>query len=247
MKPPIVLGAAILAGWCMSSGAASADDGQGGRGGGQSSGGRTAGPRAAAPAGPRSTDAVRSGSATPRPAPAPAHERGGHPRPETAGSRTGSASDLFLAGPFTYAPRFTTRLYFPYPRYGFSLPVYAYGSSAPSWYGSSYGGSAVCSTIGECSPFGAVYSAMPRAEEPPAAPRGNVRIDVQPIWAELYVDGTFAGTAEDFLHSLAGLNLAAGPHRFEFRAPGYETLAADITVEANRTITYRAALRRQQR
>ena len=73
---------------------------------------------------------------------------------------------------------------------------------------------------------------------------GNLRLDVQPIDAQVFVDGYYVGEVTDFLQTLAGLNLPAGAHRVEFRAPGYDTLAVDVQIAANRTITYRATLKR---
>jgi hypothetical protein len=69
---------------------------------------------------------------------------------------------------------------------------------------------------------------------------GRLRLDVQPGGAlQLYVDGYYVGTAVDFQSEL---ELAAGPHKIEIRAPGYETLVFDVTIAPNRSITYRDAL-----
>jgi hypothetical protein len=76
-----------------------------------------------------------------------------------------------------------------------------------------------------------------------ASPRGGLRIDLEPETAHVYMDGFFMGTARDFNRSPQGLPLAAGWHRLEFRAPGYETPAVNVTIEANRTTSYRGALR----
>jgi hypothetical protein len=43
---------------------------------------------------------------------------------------------------------------------------------------------------------------------------------------------------------LAGLRIGRGVHRLELTASGYETLTVDVSIEANRTITYRAEMRR---
>jgi hypothetical protein len=61
----------------------------------------------------------------------------------------------------------------------------------------------------------------------------------------VFVDGYFVGTIDDYLHSLAGLSLQAGPHHLEFHAPGFDALAVDMKIEAGRSITYRAALKAQ--
>jgi hypothetical protein len=69
-----------------------------------------------------------------------------------------------------------------------------------------------------------------------------VRLDVQPAFAQIVVDGEYVGTVEDF-RSLAGLEIAAGLHRVEFRAPGYDPLVVDVRIAAGRVITYRGALK----
>jgi PEGA domain len=69
---------------------------------------------------------------------------------------------------------------------------------------------------------------------------GRLRLDVQPGGAlQLYVDGYYVGTSVDLQNEL---ELTAGPHKIEIRAPGYETLALDVTITASRSITYRGAL-----
>jgi hypothetical protein len=76
-----------------------------------------------------------------------------------------------------------------------------------------------------------------------AASRGGLRVELEPQNAQVYVDGFYVGTAEDSNRSAQGVPLAAGWHRVEFRAPGYETPAVNVTIEANRTTSYRGALR----
>lgn len=69
---------------------------------------------------------------------------------------------------------------------------------------------------------------------------GSVRLDVQPAgMLQLYVDGYYVGTHNDFNGEL---ELEAGAHTIEIRAPGYETLTFDVRIAAQRLITYRGAL-----
>ncbi|HEX3702662.1 MAG TPA: hypothetical protein VHU82_04985 [Vicinamibacterales bacterium] len=70
---------------------------------------------------------------------------------------------------------------------------------------------------------------------------GTVRLDVLPRTAQVYVDGFYAGTV-DALEARGGLTADAGWHRLELRAPGCQTPAANVTIEANRTIVFRLAL-----
>ena len=73
--------------------------------------------------------------------------------------------------------------------------------------------------------------------------RGNLWLDVEPNSAQVYVDGFYLGTVEECHRNPAGLNLATGWHRLEFRAPGYETPAVNVTIEANRTTSYHGELK----
>ena len=69
---------------------------------------------------------------------------------------------------------------------------------------------------------------------------GTLRLDVEPRTAQVYIDGFYLGSVAAVPDP--GLTLRAGWHRVEFRAPGYDTPAVNVTVEANRTTTYRSAL-----
>ena len=69
---------------------------------------------------------------------------------------------------------------------------------------------------------------------------GTLRLDVEPGTAQVYVDGFYVGSVA--MVNDVGLTLRVGWHRLEFRAPGYETPAVNVTVEANRTTTYHLAL-----
>jgi hypothetical protein len=73
--------------------------------------------------------------------------------------------------------------------------------------------------------------------------RGNLRLDVEPHTAQVYVDGFYLGTVEDSHRSPAGLTLATGWHRLEFRAPGFDTPAINVTIETNRTTSYQGTLK----
>lgn len=71
---------------------------------------------------------------------------------------------------------------------------------------------------------------------------GRLRLDVQADGGlQLYVDGYYVGTSEDLNDEL---ELEAGPHNIEIRAPGYETLAFDVKIAPGRSITYQGALTR---
>ena len=84
----------------------------------------------------------------------------------------------------------------------------------------------------------------PPASEPPPStstvddrPLGFLQLRVQPRTAEVFVDGIFACTVDDFGGRSARM-VTAGPRRVEIVAPGYETLTFDVRVPDNDTVTF---------
>jgi hypothetical protein len=71
---------------------------------------------------------------------------------------------------------------------------------------------------------------------------GEIRIDVKPRHAEVYVDGYYAGIVDDFDGTFQSLRLEEGAYRIEVVAPGFETLAFDVRIQPGRTIRYRGDL-----
>ena len=210
-------------------------------GSGHASGGHTGGHAAKGSAsGSSQGSSSRGGTTTSRAAAAPpAPPPGGRAREDrpilgTAVPRVSTPRDLFLASPATYAPHFVS------PFVGLGLYAPAFGLRNRFFY-------SACWDLLDCAP--PVMSGL--ASVPPPAPvesdvqvSGNLRLDVLPIDAQVFVDGYYVGEVADVLQTLAGLNLPAGPHHVEFRAAGYDTLAVDVQIAPNRTITYRAALKR---
>jgi hypothetical protein len=100
-------------------------------------------------------------------------------------------------------------------------------------------------------PYPVYYDVAPYYYEPPLAPEptqappvarddrplGYLTLRVQPRTADVYVDGAFAGTVDDFGGRGARL-LPAGPHRVEIMAEGYETLTFDVRVPEDDTVTF---------
>lgn len=72
---------------------------------------------------------------------------------------------------------------------------------------------------------------------------GELRIQVSPRHAEVYVDGYFAGNVDDFDGTFQALRLEEGPYKIEIVAPGFETMVFDIRIQRGRKITYRGELR----
>jgi hypothetical protein len=73
-------------------------------------------------------------------------------------------------------------------------------------------------------------------------PTGEIRLQVRPRHAEVYVDGYFAGHVDDFDGFIQALRIEEGPHTIEIVAPGYEPLVFDVRILAGRKIDYRADL-----
>jgi hypothetical protein len=91
---------------------------------------------------------------------------------------------------------------------------------------------------------GAPYPSSPIVDPlPPAEPRaderplGFLQLRVTPRTADVVVDGTLAGTVDDFGGRSARM-LPAGPHRVDISAPGFDTLTVDVRVPENDTVTF---------
>jgi hypothetical protein len=124
---------------------------------------------------------------------------------------------------YGYRPGVTVGFYagFGYPyaypyRYGYPYPYYPYAG------------------YGYPLPPPAYVSAVP------GYAYGGVRIQDAPPDAQVIVDGYYMGVVDDFDGPFQHLNLTAGPHQIEIRAPGYQPIAFDVNVQPGRTITYRA-------
>lgn len=73
-----------------------------------------------------------------------------------------------------------------------------------------------------------------------AAPRtGTLRLAIDPFDAQLFVDGEYIGTAEDFN---GDVELEEGSHVLEIRAQGFESLAFRVKIAAGRAIRYAGSL-----
>jgi hypothetical protein len=154
----------------------------------------------------------------------------------------------YYAYPYSYA--------YPYP---YPAPAYSYPSAypAPSYNDSAQpypqaGQSSVYPSTGyppsQYPNQGPDYSAGQYA--PPAgaqrggqsASTGGVSFEVTPETAEVYVDGSFVGTAGSFGPRSQPLGLNAGRHRVEIRASGYRTMTFDAEVQVGQVIPYQGTL-----
>jgi hypothetical protein len=71
---------------------------------------------------------------------------------------------------------------------------------------------------------------------------GDVRLQVRPRDAAVYVDGYYAGVVDDFDGAFQRLTLEVGPHDVEIEVPGGEPQAFHIYVDPARTVDVRADL-----
>ena len=218
--------------------------------GGQSGGGHAGGNHAGGGGGQANGGRSPAGKAGATPmAPVPASPTPGYSRPRdgrpvvgTAIPRSSGPRDMFVVTPSIYAPQFF-RPHFTGLGFGFGIRHLGYGYG-PAYYGLGYDHPLLCETMVDCGlvPVTGAVDVPQYEAAPPEDGSGSVRLEVQPAFAQIFVDGEYVGTVADF-QSAAGLMIAAGVHRVEFRAPGYEPLVVDVRIAAGRRITYRGVLK----
>ena len=217
-----------------SSGSHAGSHGGGHSHGGQSHGGATS--HGATSHGSAARRATSSTHAVPA-APTGSRSRDGRPVTGTAVERSGIPS---VAHPFVFHPLYGFASYYRVPR-GFGGLGFSY---YPFWPGYGYGAYGYSDMYDDAPGYAYPTEPSPSYAPPASAETGNLRLTIEPPTAQVYVDGSFVGTVEESNGAAAGLALTAGPHRIEFRAPGYETFTIDVTVPVNRTITYKGEMRR---
>jgi hypothetical protein len=157
-----------------------------------------------------------------RPAPAPA-PRDGRNQPRYRGG-----GNIYVAPP-TYNYYYYPRRYYPYGYGAFGLGYFYYDPYTwypPSYYSGYYGG-------------GGYYDPRDYFD---SFDTGELRLSVTPRYADVYVDGYFAGRVDDFDGLFQGLRLEGGPHHIQIVAQGFAPLDFDVRIEPGRKITYRGVL-----
>jgi hypothetical protein len=92
-------------------------------------------------------------------------------------------------------------------------------------------------------PVGPAGSDLAAGAIPPdAGPAGGLQIDVQPGRAQVFVDGTYEGRAEDFRGYYQHLTLSPGLHVIAIVADDYDPIVLEILVSPGQTTTYRGTL-----
>jgi hypothetical protein len=117
------------------------------------------------------------------------------------------------------------RRYFPFGYAGYGPGYYYYDSR--DWY-----------------PYRAYDSAYRFNYYRDGYATGEVRLDVDERFAEVWVDGYYAGTVDDFDGIFQGLTLEEGTYEIEIAAPGYEPLIFNVRIYPGQKITYRGDLLR---
>ncbi|MFN8061825.1 MAG: PEGA domain-containing protein [Vicinamibacterales bacterium] len=75
--------------------------------------------------------------------------------------------------------------------------------------------------------------------------RGAIRLRLKPRNAQVYVDGYYVGTVDEFDGTFQSLKLEEGVHRIEVKADGFETLSFEVRILPDQKIVYDAELRRR--
>jgi len=89
-------------------------------------------------------------------------------------------------------------------------------------------------------PFWGPY--YPYAPYPYAAPETAIRVEVKPKQAQVYVDGYYAGIADDLDGIFKNLRTTPGGHEISIRLDGYKTVNENIYVSPGSTFKLKLTL-----
>jgi hypothetical protein len=142
--------------------------------------------------------------------------------------------------PSTGYPQYPTSTY---PQYPSASPQYP---SAPPQYPSTYpqypsASPQYPSAPSQYPPASGSVGVQPRQSQ---ANTGGVSFEISPGTAEVFIDGSYVGTAGEFTPTTQPLGLTPGRHRIEIRAQGYRTMNFDADVVAGQVIPYQGAMER---
>jgi hypothetical protein len=73
-------------------------------------------------------------------------------------------------------------------------------------------------------------------------PSGELRLQVRPPEAQVFVDGSYAGTVDEFDGTFQSLRLEEGNYQIEIVLEGFEPLVFDVSIAPGEKVTYRADL-----
>jgi PEGA domain len=228
-----------------STGARAVPRGEGGSSGASGSvTGRTAGESSSAPSSAGSSPSDRA---------VPAYSRPRDGRPQT-----GQAVERFTPRPPDgnngyYRPSYP---YYPYYGYGYGYGYNSYywpGAFGlgffydPLWYDPFYygGGGVGYYGGGYGNPYGGSQGGY-GAGSYSRAGSGSVRLKIKPRDAQVYVDGYFVGTVDQFDGLFQKLTIDGGNHRIEIKSEGHEVTQFDVLITPGETVTYQGELKKIQ-
>jgi hypothetical protein len=81
--------------------------------------------------------------------------------------------------------------------------------------------------------------------QPGQSNTGGLSFDITPASAQVFVDGNYVGTVDQFTPSSQPLGLQAGRHKLEVRAQGYQNLSFDVNIVAGQVIPYQGSMERR--
>ena len=207
-------------------------------------------PRPAAAQPPRLAAAQQAPTPPPQPPPAA-------PMPQTAAPLPPTPAALSVPDPFAglrQGPRDLYRSpdgsdrfqhlsrYPAHPGYPAQLPVYP-GAYYPFGYGFGYGTPYYETSMAETYRMAMAESYLKRQRQSARdIARGGLALETIPGNAQVFVDGYYMGLAEELDARGGVVDLDAGAHRIELRAPGYETLAFSVRIEPNEIVRYRGRM-----
>ncbi|MBI2186292.1 MAG: carboxypeptidase regulatory-like domain-containing protein [Acidobacteria bacterium] len=212
---------------------------------------RQAVPRGSRPQGdnPQTGTAVpRRGRSAPPPSAAPP------PPPDGSRAVSRSRRTIIVRPPAAYGYPYSR--YSPYPYSGYYSGYYPYGYGSfglgflyydpyrwhPGAYaGSGYGGYG----YGGYGYGGYGYGGYGYGSSFSTFDIGELRLDVSPRHAQVFVDGYYAGIVDDFDGAFQGIRLAPGAYRIDITAPGFETLTFDVRIAPGQKVRYRGDLYRR--
>jgi len=168
--------------------------------------------------------------------------------PRYVGPRNGYSAPRYYSGRyygprysgprFSYAPRVFYRPYYVFrPRFsiGFGIwagyPITYYD---PFYYPYDY--SYYSTAPVPVPPSGSV------AVQPNQSNMGGVSFEITPSTAEIWVDGNYYGTVDEFTPSSQPLGLPAGRHHIELREPNYQVSSFDVDIVAGQVIPFQGQL-----
>jgi len=67
-------------------------------------------------------------------------------------------------------------------------------------------------------------------------------VRIKPVFALVYVNGRYAGTAQQFTKPFRPLRVGAGPQHVDLRAPGYRTVSFWLNTDTGKVATATGAL-----